>query len=36
MMIMVMVIDVNEYIGDNQGRTQDGCWPSAPPPETEI
>jgi hypothetical protein len=32
MMMMVMVIDVNEYIGDNQGHTQGGCWAPAPSP----
>jgi hypothetical protein len=31
-MMMVMETDVNEYIGDNQGRTQGGCWAPVPPP----
>jgi hypothetical protein len=41
MMVMVMVIDVDEYIDVNQGRTQGGAAgfqppPPAKPPKTEI
>jgi hypothetical protein len=31
MMMMLMVIYVNECIGDNQGHTQGGCWVLALP-----
>jgi hypothetical protein len=35
MMMMVMVIDVDEYISDNQGHTKGGLPSSRPPPATK-
>jgi hypothetical protein len=34
MMMMVMVIDVDEYISDNEGRTEGGAAGLHLPPET--